>query len=207
MTDTDSYKTEGFVLEGGSIESDGQGTVFTTACCLLAPNRNQPLNQQEIEEELKKRLGAQHIVWLNNGSLIGDDTDGHIDTIVRIAPNDTLLYAKCSDNEDSHFDDFNKLEKELRQLKKADGSSYKLMPLPFPKAIFDSDGERIPATYANYLVINDAVLVPTYNQPENDNDACKTIGNAFPDRKIIPIDSNIIIRQHGSVHCLTMQYH
>ena len=159
-----------FVLEGGSIESDGKGTIYTTRCCLLAPHRNQPLTEQQIEQELKRRLRADRIVWLDDEPLPGDDTDGHIDTIARILPDGTLLR----------------------------------MPLPYP--IFDEDGTQLPATYANYLIINGAVLVPTYGQPANDEKAIQRIQEAFPDREMIPIDSRSIIRQHGSIHCCTMQY-
>jgi len=144
-----------FVLEGGSIESDGKGTVFTTTCCLMAPHRNQPLTQQQIEERLKAYLGAERIVWLNHGSLIGDDTDGHIDTLVRICPNDTLLYTEGDDD----HPDLKLMEQELQQLRTIDGHPYQLLKLPLPHPIYD-DGERLPATYANYLVINGAVLVP-----------------------------------------------
>ncbi len=159
-----------FVLEGGSIESDGKGTIYTTRCCLLAPHRNQPLTEQQIEQELKRRLRADRVVWLDDEPLPGDDTDGHIDTIARILPDGTLLR----------------------------------MPLPDP--IYDEDGTQLPATYANYLIINGAVLVPTYGQPENDERAIQRIQEAFPDREMIPIDSRSIIRQHGSIHCCTMQY-
>ena len=159
-----------FVLEGGSIESDGKGTIYTTRCCLLAPHRNQPLTEQQIEQELKRRLRADRIVWLDDKPLPGDDTDGHIDTIARILPDGTLLR----------------------------------MPLPDP--IYDEDGTQLPATYANYLIINGAVLVPTYGQPANDGRAIQRIQEAFPDREMIPIDSRSIIRQHGSIHCCTMQY-
>ena len=159
-----------FVLEGGSIESDGKGTIYTTRCCLLAPHRNQPLTEQQIEQELKRRLRADRIVWLDDEPLPGDDTDGHIDTLARILPDGTLLR----------------------------------MPLPDP--IYDEDGTQLPATYANYLIINGAVLVPTYGQPENDRRAIERIQEAFPDREMIPIDSRSIIRQHGSIHCCTMQY-
>ncbi|MBR1839173.1 MAG: agmatine deiminase family protein [Prevotella sp.] len=193
-----------FVLEGGAIESDGKGTVFTTECCLMAPNRNQPLSKEEIEEELKFRLKAKRIVWLQHGRLIGDDTDGHIDTIVRLAPDDTLLYNRCDDEDDEQYADFLALESELRELRTEDGNAYRLIALPQPDAIYDGD-ERLPATYANFLVINGAVLVPTYNQPEKDKAACEAIGKAFPDREIIAIDSLTIIRQHGSIHCCTMQ--
>ena len=191
-----------FVLEGGSIESDGKGTIFTTTCCLMALHRNQPLTQQEIEQQLKEWLGAERIVWINHGSLIGDDTDGHIDTLVRIAPNDTLLYIGADDE----HPDLLLMEQELQQLRTIDGHPYRLLRLPMPRPIYD-DGERLPATYANYLVINGAVLVPTYNQPDLDQEAISTIGKAFPDREIIGIDCRAVIRQHGSLHCCTMQYY
>lgn len=191
-----------FVLEGGSIESDGKGTIFTTTCCLMAPYRNQPLTQQEIDQQLKEWLGAERIVWINHGSLIGDDTDGHIDTLVRIAPNDTLLYIGADDE----HPDLLLMEQELQQLRTIDGHPYRLLRLPMPRPIYD-DGERLPATYANYLVINGAVLVPTYNQPDLDQEAISTIGKAFPDREIIGIDCRAVIRQHGSLHCCTMQYY
>ena len=191
-----------FVLEGGSIESDGKGTIFTNTCCLMAPHRNQPLTQQEIEQQLKEWLGAERIVWINHGSLIGDDTDGHIDTLVRIAPNDTLLYIGADDE----HPDLLLMEQELQQLRTIDGHPYRLLRLPMPRPIYD-DGERLPATYANYLVINGAVLVPTYNQPDLDQEAISTIGKAFPDREIIGIDCRAVIRQHGSLHCCTMQYY
>ena len=191
-----------FVLEGGSIESDGKGTIFTTTCCLMAPHRNQPLTQQEIEQQLKEWLGAERIVCINHGSLIGDDTDGHIDTLVRIAPNDTLLYIGADDE----HPDLLLMEQELQQLRTIDGHPYRLLRLPMPRPIYD-DGERLPATYANYLVINGAVLVPTYNQPDLDQEAISTIGKAFPDREIIGIDCRAVIRQHGSLHCCTMQYY
>lgn len=191
-----------FVLEGGSIESDGKGTIFTTTCCLMAPHRNQPLTQQEIEQQLKEWLGAERIVWINHGSLIGDDTDGHIDTLVRIAPNDTLLYIGADDE----HPDLLLMEQELQQLRTIDGHPYRLLRLPMPRPIYD-DGERLPATYANYLVINGAVLVPTYNQLDLDQEAISTIGKAFPDREIIGIDCRAVIRQHGSLHCCTMQYY
>lgn len=191
-----------FVLEGGSIESDGKGTIFTTTCCLMAPHRNQPLTQQEIEQQLKEWLGAERIVWINHGSLIGDDTDGHIDTLVRIASNDTLLYIGADDE----HPDLLLMEQELQQLRTIDGHPYRLLRLPMPRPIYD-DGERLPATYANYLVINGAVLVPTYNQPDLDQEAISTIGKAFPDREIIGIDCRAVIRQHGSLHCCTMQYY
>ena len=194
-----------FVLEGGSIESDGKGTVFTTSQCLLAPNRNQPLSKEGIEDYLKKVLCAERIVWLDHGNLIGDDTDGHIDTIVRIAPDDTILYVKCDNNKDEQFEDFEALEDQLKCLRTKEGKPYRLLPLPMPKAMYDED-DRLPATYANFLIINDAVLVPTYNQPELDKKAMEIIQEAFLNREIIGIDAQVAVRQHGSLHCLTMQF-
>jgi agmatine/peptidylarginine deiminase len=191
-----------FVLEGGSIESDGKGTIFTTKCCLMAPHRNQPLSQQEIEDKLKAYLGAERIVWLNHGSLIGDDTDGHIDTLVRICPNDTLLYI----GGDEDHPDLVEMEKELQALQTLDGRPYRLLKLPLPRPIYDGE-DRLPATYANYLVINGAVLVPTYAQPDLDAEAMRIIGEAFPDREIVGIDCRAVIKQHGSLHCCTMQYY
>lgn len=191
-----------FVLEGGSIESDGKGTVFTTECCLMAPHRNQPLTKEEIENRLKEWLGAERIVWLQHGSLIGDDTDGHIDTLVRICPNDTLLYT----GGDQDHPDLAEMEKELQELRTLDGKPYRLLKLPLPRPIYD-DGDRLPATYANYLVINGAVLVPTYNQPDLDAEALRIVGEAFPDREMVGIDCRAVIKQHGSLHCCTMQYY
>ena len=195
-----------FVLEGGSIESDGEGTIYTTSQCLLAPHRNQPLTREQIEEELKRRLHAQRIVWIDHGNLIGDDTDGHIDTIVRCAPSRTLLYIYTDDAADPHYDDLQALHRQLTGLAGAAADSrLQLLPLPLPRPIYDGE-ERLPATYANFLVINGAVIVPTYAQPDLDHEACATIARAFPGREIIPVDSRTIIRQHGSIHCITMQY-
>ena len=191
------------MLEGGSIESDGRGTVFTTACCLLAPHRNQPLTQDDIEERLKLWLGAERIVWLQHGSLIGDDTDGHIDTLVRICPDDTILYT----GGDADHPDLALMEEELQSLRTLDGRPYRLLRLPLPRPIYDDDAQRLPATYANYLVVNGAVLVPTYRQPDLDQEAMDVIRQAFPDRDIVGIDCSAVIRQHGSLHCCTMQYY
>ena len=194
-----------FVLEGGSIESDGRGTVLTTSVCLMAPHRNQPMSQEEVEQTLKERLCARKIVWLDHGQLIGDDTDGHIDTIVRVCPDNTLLYVGCDDETDPQYADLKALESQLREATDADGRPFRLLRLPMPDAICD-DGDRLPATYANFLIINGAVIVPTYNQEENDARALSLVAEAFPGYDIIGIDSRTIIRQHGSIHCLTMQY-
>jgi len=193
-----------FVLEGGSIESDGKGMVFTTTGCLMAPHRNQPMTQAEIEERLKHELHAERIVWINHGSLVGDDTDGHIDTLVRICPDDTLLYMGCDDPADEQYEELRLMEEELRSLRTLEGKSYRLIKLPMPRPVI-FEGERLPATYANFLVINGAVLVPTYNQPDLDAEALRLVGEAFLEREIVGIDCCSIIKQHGSLHCCTMQ--
>lgn len=194
-----------FVLEGGSIESDGRGTVFTTSQCLLAPHRNQPLTREAIEQKLKDALCAERIVWIDYGHLEGDDTDGHIDTLVRVAPDDTLLYVGCDNNEDSHYEDLRIMEQQLKSLRTADGRPYRLLRLPMPRPVYDGN-DRLPATYANFVVINGAVIYPTYAQSDNDREAARIIGEAFPERELIGIDSLTVIRQHGSLHCCTMQF-
>ena len=194
-----------FVLEGGSIESDGRGTMFTTTGCLLAPHRNQPLTKAQIEERLKRDLHAERILWIDHGNLTGDDTDGHIDTLVRICPDDTLLYMGCDDPEDEQYDELRLMEEQLKTFRTIDGRPYLMKKLPMPRPIYDGD-DRLPATYANFLIINGAVLCPTYAQPDLDAEALRIIGEAFPDREIVGIDCRSIIKQHGSLHCCTMQF-
>jgi len=195
-----------FVLEGGSIESDGKGTIFTTTCCLMAPHRNQPLTRDEIEDRLKDYLCAERIVWIDYGKLTGDDTDGHIDTLVRICPNDTLLYVGCDDPKDEQYEELRLMEEQLQTFRTLEGNPYHLVKLPMPHPIYDEDHVRLPATYANFLIMNGAVLCPTYNQKDNDATTLRLIGEVFPDREIIGIDCRSVIRQHGSLHCCTMQF-
>ena len=192
------------VLEGGSIETDGNGTVMTTTSCLMAPNRNDALTQEEIEKVLLERLGCLKMLWLDHGSLAGDDTDGHIDTLARFAPGGIILYTGCDDPEDEHFESLMKMEEQLKQFTDASGNHYHLIKLPLPDAMYD-EISRLPATYANYLVTNNQVLVPVYGQPQNDIKACELIGQAFPGRKVVGIDCHALICQHGSLHCATMQ--
>ena len=195
-----------FVLEGGSIESDGRGTIFTTTDCLMAKNRNQPMTQDEIDRRLKETLGADRVVWIDHGRLTGDDTDGHIDTLVRVAPDDTLLYIGSDDKQDEQYTELKLMEEQLHTLRTQDGRPYRLMKLPTPRPLRDETGERMPATYANFLIINGAVLCPTYGQADLDSEALETIGRAFPGREVVAIDCRPIIRQHGSLHCCTMQF-
>ena len=193
------------VLEGGSIETDGNGTVMTTTCCLTAPNRNDTLSREQLEHILLERLGCVKMLWLDHGQLTGDDTDGHIDTLARFAPGGVIIFTGCDDPEDEHFEPLMKMEEQLKQFTDADGNHYHLVKLPLPAPIYEHEYFRLPATYANFLVTNHQVLVPVYGQPENDLKACQLIGEAFPGRKIVGIDSRPLIQQHGSLHCATMQ--
>lgn len=194
------------VLEGGSIESDGKGTLLTTSQCLLAPHRNQPLTKEQIEQRLKNMLHVKRVLWLDHGNLIGDDTDGHVDTIARFAPNDTIVYVQCNDADDEQFADIQAMEAQLATFRTEEGAPYRLLPLPSPTPIFDEDGERLPATYANFLIMNKCVLYPTYSQPQNDSLAAEVLAKAFPSYEIVGIDCRALIKQHGSLHCVTMQY-
>ena len=197
----------GFVLEGGSIESDGQGTLLTTSECLMSPNRNGDLSKEEIEQRLRETLGAERVMWLDHGALAGDDTDSHIDTLARLAPEDTILYVGCDDQEDMHYEELKKMEEQVLALRRENGMPYNCIALPLPDAIYDEDGERLPATYANFLILNDAVLVPIYGQKRKDELALQMMKIVFPNHEIVGIDCNALIKQHGSLHCVTMQFH
>ncbi|MBQ9362129.1 MAG: agmatine deiminase family protein [Bacteroidaceae bacterium] len=202
-----------FVLEGGSIESDGQGTLLTTSSCLLASNRNDLMDRDGIERKLCRLFHTERVLWLDHSWLSGDDTDGHIDTVARFCDAETIAYVQCTDTTDEHYPALSAMESELRQFTTMAGKPYRLVPLPMPSAIYDETDvdaggkpQRLPATYANFLIINNAVLMPTYRQPENDATAMKQLSSAFPDREIVGIDCSVLIRQHGSLHCCTMQY-
>ena len=195
-----------FVVEGGALESDGAGTLLTTSECLLSPNRNGEWSQARIEEYLKETFGLQRVLWLDHGYLAGDDTDSHIDTLARFAPGNTIVYVQCTDPTDEHYEALRRMEEQLRTFTTLEGTPYRLLPLPMANAVYDENGERLPATYANFLIMNDAVLYPTYRQPANDRAAAQVLQQAFPDREIVGIDCSPLIRQHGSLHCVTMQY-
>lgn len=199
-----SFQTVGLVLEGGSVESDGRGLILTTSNCLLSPNRNPHLSQKKIEKKLKKWLYAKKILWLDHGHLAGDDTDSHIDTLARLCPDHTIVYVSCEDKTDEHYQELQKMKDQLESFTGLEGNPFRLLALPFNEARYDADGNRLPATYANFLVINGAVLVPTY-EDKQDEKALKVIQQAYPDRKIIGVNCLSVIQQHGSLHCLTMQ--
>jgi agmatine/peptidylarginine deiminase len=199
-------EAQDFVLEGGAIEVDGCGTLLTTERCLLAPTRNPHLDKAGIEAYLKPRLGVSRVLWLEHGDLLGDDTDGHIDTIARFCDPQTIAYQACADRRDPHYDDLAAMEAELRAFRDPDGKPYRLVALPLPEAIHDEDADRrrLPAGYANFLIVNGAVLVPIYGVAQ-DEPALAALRPCFPDREVIGIDCRWLIRQYGSLHCVTMQ--
>ena len=195
-----------FVLEGGSIESDGKGTLLTTSECLLSKNRNGQSSKEEIQAYLEKVFGISRVLWLDHGYLSGDDTDSHVDTLARLCPDHTITYVQCLDKDDEHYGALRSMEDQLKTFRTLEGDPYRLLPLPMPEAIYDEDGQRLPATYANFLIMNEAVLYPTYAQPANDARAAQVLAEAFPGREIVGVDCRALIQQHGSLHCVTMQY-
>lgn len=204
--DVDIVNKKNFTLEGGAIESDGKGTLLTTSECLLSPNRNSYFSKEEIENYLKEIFGLNRVLWLDYGYLAGDDTDSHIDTLARFCDEHTIAYVKCDDRNDEHYDALLKMEKQLKSFVDYEGNPYYLIPLPMATPVYDEDNERLPATYANFLIMNDAVLLPFYNDKVKDEEARIQLQKAFPTKEIIGIDCSVLIRQHGSLHCVTMQY-
>lgn len=193
-----------FVLEGGSIESDGKGTLMTTAECLLSVNRNEYLHREEIENYLKEVFGLKRILWIENGYLAGDDTDSHVDTLARFCNEHTIAYVQCLDESDEHYDELKAMEKEIMDFRQENGEPYQLIALPMADKV-EWQGERLPATYANFLIMNGAVLVPFYDSPK-DEQARSLLQEAFPDREVVGVNCLPLIKQHGSLHCVTMQY-
>lgn len=200
-----TLEQQNWVLEGGSIETDGKGTLLTTSSCLLNKNRNPDLTKEEIESRLKSAFGVRKINWLDHGYLAGDDTDSHIDTLARLCPDNVIVYTACDDEEDEHFASLKKMEEQLKTFTDADGQPYKLLPLPWAGEVLSQDSDaRLPSTYANFLIINEAVLVPIYDLP-SDEEALEVISQAFPGYEIMGIPCLSLIEQGGSLHCITMQ--
>ena len=194
-----------FVLEGGSIESDGAGTLLTTEACLLSPNRNDALAKDDVEAFLKKTLGIQRVLWLRHGYLAGDDTDSHIDTLARFCNPHTIAYVQCQDPSDEHYEALRQMKEELQTFTTIAGDPYRLIPLPMAEAVWDEDEHRLPATYANFLILNDVVLLPFYGTAQ-DAVAEEQLRKVFPRREVVGIPCEPLVRQHGSLHCVTMQY-
>ncbi|MCK9311106.1 MAG: agmatine deiminase family protein [Bacteroidales bacterium] len=193
-----------FVLEGGSVESDGEGTLLTTAECLLSVNRNDYLSEEEIETFLMENFGLKRVLWLRHGYLAGDDTDSHIDTLARFCDAQTIAYVAPGEEEDEHTEELRMMEEELRSFRTVKGEPYRLIEIPMADAVYYKE-ERLPATYANFLIMNGVVLLPFYDSPKDELARLK-LQDAFPDRKIVGINCLPLIRQHGSLHCLTMQF-
>lgn len=192
-----------WVLEGGAVETDGQHTMLATTSSVLSESRNPGSTKEDMEAMFRCQLGIHRFHWLESGAISGDDTDGHIDTLVRFANPFTLLHTTAA-RADPDFHGLNDMARELASLRTAEDSSYRLVPLPSPGIHHDENGQRIPATYANFLILNGAVLAPIYGTA-SDQSAISILKEHFPGRAIIPIDCRGLIRQNGSLHCATMQ--
>jgi agmatine/peptidylarginine deiminase len=190
-----------WALEGGGIESDGEGTVLTTWRCLAQRHPDQ--SREQMSNILHDSLHASRVLWLDYGYLEGDDTDAHIDTLARFAPGERIVFQACDDPTDPHYDELRRMGNELAALRTFDGRPYQLHPLPWAKPILDH-GRRLAASYANYLIVNGAVLVPAYGD-KADDEAARIIGTAHPDREVVQVPCRPLIWQNGSLHCITMQ--
>ena len=200
----ENLSRQSLVLEGGSIDSNGEGLLLTTTNCLLEPNRNAHLSKAEIEKILCETFGLKKIFWLEHGFLAGDDTDSHIDNLARFIAPKTIAYVKCEDSKDIHFENLAKMEDELKALRDESGAPFKLVPLPLPKPQFYKK-ERLPASYVNFLFVNGALLVPTYNDKKNDKRALEALRAELPHLEVLGIDCTTLIKWHGSLHCASMQ--
>lgn len=190
-----------WALEGGAIESDGAGTILTTWKCLT--QRHPEQSRTSMTMQLKQALHADRVLWLEHGYLEGDDTDAHIDTLARFAPDDAIVYQACDDESDSHHAELSAMADELASLRTRHGKPYTLHALPWPEPILD-ETRRLAASYANYLIVNGAVLVPAYDRA-TDAEAARIIGVAHPGREIVSVPCRSLIWQNGSLHCQTMQ--
>lgn len=195
------HKRVDWALEGGGIESDGDGTILTTWRCLN--QRHPEQSRAEMDAILHDSLHAERVLWLDHGYLEGDDTDAHIDTLARFAPGDHIVYQACDDASDAHYAELQRMGEELAALRSAEGNPYALHPLPWARPILD-EGRRLAASYANYLIVNGAVLVPAYGDAADD-EAARIIGEAHPGRTVVQVPCRALIWQNGSLHCITMQ--
>ncbi len=190
-----------FALEGGAIDTDGAGTLLTTWQCLH--ERHPGASREALTDKLADWLQQDRVLWLDHGYLEGDDTDAHVDTLARFAAPDAIVFQACDDPEDSHYAELQAMAAELAALRTADGRPYRLFPLPWAKPILD-EGRRLAASYANFLIVNGAVLMPAYGDPA-DAEAAAVMARAFPDREIVQVPCRPLIWQNGSLHCITMQ--
>jgi len=190
------------VMEGGSLDVNGRGTLITTEACLLNPNRNPHLQRSQIEQYLKDYLGLTNILWLGRG-IIGDDTDGHVDDLTRFVSRDTVVTVVEDDKQDENYQVLKDNYELLRQMKVEDGNFLRVIELPMPSPVYFQE-QRLPASYANFYIANKFVLVPIF-QDENDEKACEILQKLFTDRKVIGIDCRALIWGLGSIHCVTQQ--
>jgi len=193
-----------YVLEGGAIDTDGAGTILTTCQCLCHPNRNGGVDKNSVEDLLKQTLGTKRILWLEHGYLTGDDTDGHVDMLARFVNPTTIAYVTCDNPEDEHYISLKKMGEQLQSFRTESGEPYALIPLPLPEPKYNKHGKRLPATYANFLISNGAVVYPSYSDPM-DKKVGEVLRGVFPDREVIPINCLPLIEEGGSLHCSTMQ--
>ena len=190
-----------FALEGGGIETDGTGTLLTTWHCLH--ERHPQASRAELDANLRRWLAQDRVLWRDHGYLEGDDTDAHIDTLARFAPDDAIVFQACDDPADSHYAELQAMATQIAGLRTADGRPYRLFPLPWAAPIVD-EGRRLAASYANFLIVNGAVLMPAYGDPADDR-AAAVLAEAFPGREIVQVPCRPLIWQNGSLHCITMQ--
>ena len=190
-----------FALEGGGIETDGDGTLLTTWHCLH--ERHPQASREDLDARLRQWLAQDRVLWLDHGYLEGDDTDAHIDTLARFAPGDAIVFQACDDPADSHHAELQAMAADIAALRTADGRPYRLFPLPWARPIVDN-GRRLAASYANYLIINGAVLIPAYGDRADDA-AAAVLALAYPGRDIVQVPCRPLIWQNGSLHCITMQ--
>ncbi len=198
------FKAKNFILEGGSIDCNGDSIIITTQNCLLEANRNR-MSKKKIQQKLKKYFHLKSILWLENGTLEGDDTDSHIDNLARFIDRNTIIYLQCNDKNSPNYKSLKAMEKELRAFRNMNGEKFQLVALPMPILYEKKQGKKklLPASYVNFVFINNAILVPTFKQ-KSDIVALNTFKKLFPNREIIGIDSRILVKQGGSLHCLTM---
>ncbi len=191
------------VLEGGSIEGNGRGSMLVNDACVLNTNRNASLTPAAAEAVFRDNLSIDHVIWLHNIDLVGDDTDGHIDQLARFANPHTVLYAACEDATDPNFASLARLRAQLNDAVDQNGAPLQLRPLPIPSPLFQ-DGQRLPASYCNYYVANGVVIVPLFDDP-HDATAMATLADCFPDREIVGIRAIDLVWGLGAFHCATQQ--
>lgn len=194
-------RSHAYVMERGAVESDGCGTIMTSA--RVWRHRDPAFSRERVERRLHRDLGASRVLWLEHGELLGDDTDGHVDQLARFADPETIVFQGCQYYGDPHYPFLQAMARQLGQFRTASGQRYRLLELPLPRPVGRS-AWRLPAGYASFVVLNGAVAVPTYEDPENDERAMEVIAQAFPDRNLFGVDSRVLVTQGGGLHSATI---